>query len=60
MVVFCVFSELELGDGARQEANTKRETAAPSGDRRDASLHVEDLDDSPLSPVPDSQSGVDE
>lgn len=38
----------------------KAEVTAPSSDRRDSSLHVEDLDDSPLSPVPDSQSSMDE
>nr|XP_019950610.1 PREDICTED: centrosomal protein of 164 kDa [Paralichthys olivaceus] len=59
-------SELEQGEGAsatfRQEARQvkKKEMTAPSSDRRDSSLHVEDLDDLPLSPVPDSQSSVDE
>ncbi|TKS81355.1 Centrosomal protein of 164 kDa [Collichthys lucidus] len=38
----------------------KAEVTAPSSDRRDSSLHVEDLDDLPLSPVPDSQSSMDE
>ncbi|XP_071327593.1 centrosomal protein of 164 kDa-like isoform X2 [Trachinotus anak] len=61
-------SELEQGEGAsattRQEPKQdkkkeKMEVTAPSSDRRDSSLHVEDLD-SPLSPIPDSQSSVDE
>ncbi|KAM9359161.1 uncharacterized protein cep164 [Symphorus nematophorus] len=38
----------------------KTEVTAPSSDRRDSSLHVDDLDDSPLSPVPDSHSSMDE
>ncbi|XP_035478330.2 centrosomal protein of 164 kDa isoform X1 [Scophthalmus maximus] len=63
-------SELEQGEGTsasarretRQDKKEEEETevAAPSGGRRDSSLHVEDLDDSPLSPVPDSQSSMDE
>ncbi|XP_075957093.1 uncharacterized protein cep164 isoform X2 [Anarhichas minor] len=38
----------------------KAEVTAPSSDRRDSSLHVEDLDDSPHSPVPDSHGSMDE
>ncbi|XP_034459717.1 centrosomal protein of 164 kDa-like isoform X2 [Hippoglossus hippoglossus] len=63
-------SELEQGEGAststRQEPRQvktkgeKTEMTAPSSDRRDSLLHLEDLDDPPLSPVPDSQSSVDE
>ncbi|XP_039987698.1 centrosomal protein of 164 kDa-like [Xiphias gladius] len=63
-------SELEQGEGASasprpepkqdKKKEEKTEVTAPSSDRRDSSLHVEDLDDSPLSPVPDSQSSVDE
>ncbi|XP_040902771.1 centrosomal protein of 164 kDa-like isoform X2 [Toxotes jaculatrix] len=66
----CRVSELEQGEGAsaspRQEpkqdkkTEEKTEVTAPSSDRRDSALHVEDLDDSPLSPVPDSQSSMDE
>lgn len=33
---------------------------APSADRRDSLLHLEDLEDPPLSPVPDSNSSMDE
>ncbi|XP_022616186.1 centrosomal protein of 164 kDa-like [Seriola dumerili] len=61
-------SELEQGERAsvspRQEPKhdkkeEKTEVTAPSSDKRDSSLHVEDLD-SPVSPVPDSQSSMDE
>ncbi|KAL6116449.1 cep164 [Pungitius sinensis] len=55
-------SELEQSEAAsappRPEANQgkkkaeKAEATAPSADRRDSSLHVEDLDDPPLSPLP--------
>lgn len=70
MFAFCPASELEQGEGASasprpepkqdKKKEEKTEVTAPSSDRRDSSLHVEDLDDSPLSPVPDSQSSVDE
>lgn len=70
MVSFCPISELEQSEAAsastRPEAKQekkkaeKAEATAPSVDRRDSSLHVEDLDDLPLSPVPDSLSGTDE
>ncbi|XP_062242320.1 centrosomal protein of 164 kDa-like [Platichthys flesus] len=63
-------SELEQGEGAststRQEPRQvktkgeKTEMTAPSCDRRDSLLHLEDLNGPPLSPVPDSQSSVDE
>ncbi|KAK5868465.1 hypothetical protein PBY51_009478 [Eleginops maclovinus] len=63
-------SELEQGEGGsaypRAEAKwdkkkaERAEVAAPSSDRRDSLLHVEDLDDPPLSPVPDSTSSVDD
>ncbi|XP_056229251.1 centrosomal protein of 164 kDa-like isoform X2 [Seriola aureovittata] len=61
-------SELEQGERAsvspRQEPKhdkkeEKTEVTAPSSDKRDSSLHVEDLD-SPVSSVPDSQSSMDE
>ncbi|XP_076590694.1 uncharacterized protein cep164 isoform X2 [Chaetodon auriga] len=63
-------SEVEEGEGVssclrpepkqdRKKAE-KAEVTAPSNDRRDSSLHVEDLDDPPLSPVPDSHSSVDD
>ncbi|XP_034404233.1 centrosomal protein of 164 kDa-like [Cyclopterus lumpus] len=59
--------ELEQSEGASASARPepkqdkkKAEVTAPSGDRRDSSLRVEDLDDPPLSPVPDSQSSMDE
>lgn len=38
----------------------KAEAMAPSSVRRDSPLHVEDLDDPPLSPMPDSHSSMDE
>ncbi|XP_078102797.1 uncharacterized protein cep164 isoform X2 [Sander vitreus] len=63
-------SELEQGEGAgtstRPEPKPDKkkaenaEVTAPSSDRRDSSLHVEDLEDLPLSPVPDSHSSMDE
>ncbi|XP_034058691.1 centrosomal protein of 164 kDa-like isoform X4 [Gymnodraco acuticeps] len=63
-------SELEPGEGvsAYPRAEAKRdkkkaersEVTAPPSDRRDSPLHVEDLDDPPLSPVPDSTSSVDD
>lgn len=69
MCLFCPFSELEEREGAgvsprpEPKQSKKREektegTALPS-DRKDSTLHLEDLD-SPMSPVPDSQSSVDE
>ncbi|KAK1899830.1 Centrosomal protein of 164 kDa [Dissostichus eleginoides] len=61
-------SELEPGEGvsAYPRAEAKRdkkkaersEVTAPPSDRRDSPLHVEDLDNPPLSPVPDSTSSV--
>ena len=67
---FCPISELEAGEGvsAYPRAEAKRdkkkaersEATAPPSDRRGSPLHVEDLDDPPLSPVPDSTSSVDE
>lgn len=70
LVLFCPISELEQGEGvsasprpeSKQEKKKaqKAEGTATSSDRRDSSLHVEDLDDPPLSPVPDSHSSMDE
>ncbi|XP_029922379.1 LOW QUALITY PROTEIN: centrosomal protein of 164 kDa [Myripristis murdjan] len=48
---------------AKQEKRKKAEKAevmAPSSARRDSSLHVEDLDNPPLSPLPDSHSSLDD
>ncbi|XP_008296902.1 centrosomal protein of 164 kDa [Stegastes partitus] len=58
-------SELEQGEGAsasrRQEPDKKAEkVSAPPGGRKDESLHVDDLDEPPVSPLPDSHSSVDE
>ncbi|XP_059187889.1 centrosomal protein of 164 kDa-like isoform X2 [Centropristis striata] len=60
-------SEQEQGEGASasprpepKQDKKKADKAAPSSDRRDSSLHVEDLEDPPLSPVPDSHSSMDE
>lgn len=70
MVLFCPISELEQGEGGsaslRQEPKRgkkkagKSEVTAPSSDQRDSSLHVDDLEDPPLSPAPDSHSSMDE
>ncbi|XP_062274733.1 centrosomal protein of 164 kDa-like isoform X1 [Scomber scombrus] len=38
----------------------KTEVTAPPSDRRDSSLHVDDLEDLPSSPLPDSHSSMDE
>lgn len=38
----------------------KAEAVAPSSGRRDSPLQMEDLDDPPPSPMPDSHSSVDE
>ncbi|CAI5694440.1 unnamed protein product [Oreochromis niloticus] len=66
-VSFCFLSELERGEGAstsleqEQDRKKKAEKATmPSGDREDTSLHVDDLEEPPLSPVPDSNSSMDE
>ncbi|KAK5599403.1 hypothetical protein CRENBAI_021749 [Crenichthys baileyi] len=62
----CRVSELEqTGDGctlpSSEQSRKKSEKAtAPPDDRIDSSLHVEELDDRPLSPVPDSHSSIDE
>ncbi|CAJ1066140.1 centrosomal protein of 164 kDa-like isoform X1 [Xyrichtys novacula] len=63
-------SEMEHGEGANTSArpdpaqNGKRaesaDGTAPPDERKDSSLHVEDLDNPPLSPVPDSHSSIDE
>ncbi|XP_042343329.1 centrosomal protein of 164 kDa-like [Plectropomus leopardus] len=60
-------SELEHDDRVNaspipeaKEDKTKAEVTAPSSDRRDSPLHVEDLEDPPHSPVPDSHSSMDE
>lgn len=63
-------SELEQGEGASASSRPdpkqdkkqaeKAERTAPPSDRRDSSLHMEDLDDPALSPVPDSHSSMDE
>ncbi|KAM4742138.1 uncharacterized protein cep164 isoform 7-T9 [Anableps anableps] len=62
----CRVSELEqTEDGSTlpkaEQSRKKAETAtAPPDDRIDSSLHVEELDDPPLSPVPDSHCSIDE
>ncbi|XP_026221627.1 centrosomal protein of 164 kDa isoform X2 [Anabas testudineus] len=63
-------SELEQGEGAHTSPREdpkqdkkkveRAEATAPSSDRRDSSLRVEDLDDPPPSPVPNSHSSMDE
>ncbi|XP_041850643.1 centrosomal protein of 164 kDa-like isoform X1 [Melanotaenia boesemani] len=59
-------SELELAEGESVSPKTEQikkkadKATAPPSDRIDASLRVEDLDDSPRSPVPDSHSSMDE
>lgn len=66
----CPISELEQGEEVsasprpetkqEKKRTVKAEVTAPSSDRKDLPLHVEDLDDPPLSPVPDSHSSMDE
>ncbi|XP_041796860.1 centrosomal protein of 164 kDa-like isoform X2 [Chelmon rostratus] len=63
-------SEMEEGEGVSscsrlepkpdKKKAEKAEATAPSSDKRDSSLHVEDLDDPPLSPAPDSHSSMDD
>ncbi|XP_074497486.1 uncharacterized protein cep164 isoform X4 [Sebastes fasciatus] len=63
-------SELEQSEGVSasprpepkhdKKKAEKAEATAPPGDIRDSSLHVEDLDEPPCSPVPDSHSSMDE
>ncbi|XP_041660225.1 centrosomal protein of 164 kDa-like isoform X3 [Cheilinus undulatus] len=47
-------------DSKRTEKAEKAETTALSDDGKDSSLHAEDLDDPPLSPIHDSHSSMDE
>ena len=60
------FSELEqagrecASPKTEQKKKEDKKAPAPPSDRINSSLHVEDLEDSPLSPVPDSHSSVDE
>ncbi|XP_056138826.1 centrosomal protein of 164 kDa-like [Lampris incognitus] len=66
----CRVSELEQGKEVRispkprreqeDKKGNKTEVEAPSSARRDASLHVDDLEDPPVSPVPDSHSSLDD
>ncbi|XP_030007920.1 centrosomal protein of 164 kDa isoform X2 [Sphaeramia orbicularis] len=63
-------SELEQAEGGTTSSRPqpkqdkkktgKAEVTAPSSDRRDSLLRLEDLEDPPLSPVPDSNSSMDE
>ncbi|XP_076000215.1 uncharacterized protein cep164 isoform X1 [Genypterus blacodes] len=60
-------SELERNNGTsprpepkQQKKKAETEATAPPSDRRDSSLRVDDLEDLPLSPVPDSHSSVDD
>ncbi|XP_047449664.1 centrosomal protein of 164 kDa-like isoform X2 [Mugil cephalus] len=59
-------SELEQSEGgaasSRPEEDKKKveKVTAPSSDTRDTPLHVEDLEEPPLSPLPDSHSSMDE
>ncbi|KAM4566439.1 uncharacterized protein cep164 isoform 1-T3 [Odontesthes bonariensis] len=60
-------SELEQAEGESSRPKTEQskkkaeKAAAPSSDKINSSLHMEDLDDPPTSsPVPDSHSSVDE
>ncbi|CAN9511082.1 unnamed protein product [Ophioblennius macclurei] len=59
------FSELdqeaEASSSPRSEMNKKKEQeTVPPGGHKEPLLHLEDLNDPPLSPVPDSHSSVDE
>lgn len=66
----CQISDMEQGEGMSpsprpepkldKKKAEKAEVPASSSDKRDLSLHVEDLDNPPLSPVPDSHSSRDE
>ncbi|KAM9317883.1 uncharacterized protein cep164 isoform 1-T2 [Pholidichthys leucotaenia] len=62
----CKVSELEQREGVsatpRTELDKKKaeKVTAPSSDTRDTSLHVEEQDEPPLSPTPDSHSSLDE
>ncbi|KAM3875303.1 uncharacterized protein cep164 [Diretmus argenteus] len=63
-------SELEQGErgsaSSRPEPKQERkkaeksEVTPPSSGRRDSPLHVEDLEDPPVSPIPDSHSSLDD
>lgn len=67
---FCLISEMEQGQGVSHSPRPepkldkkkaeKAEGTASSSDKRDSSLRVEDLDNLPLSPLPDSHSSMDE
>ncbi|XP_074534837.1 uncharacterized protein cep164 [Halichoeres trimaculatus] len=62
--------EMEHGEGASASPRSeppqsskkaeKADATAPPDDRKDSSLHVDDLDDPCLSPVPDSHSSIDD
>ncbi|XP_036005569.1 centrosomal protein of 164 kDa isoform X2 [Fundulus heteroclitus] len=62
----CRLSELEQAKDGSALANPERsrnkaeEAAAPSDDRTEPSLHVEELDEPPLSSAPDSHSSINE
>ncbi|XP_036006182.1 centrosomal protein of 164 kDa-like isoform X5 [Fundulus heteroclitus] len=62
----CRLSELEQAkDGSalakpERSRNKAEEAAAPSDDRTERSLHVEELDEPPLSSAPDSHSSINE
>lgn len=66
----CQISEMERGEDVspspKPEPNPDKkksergEVTASSSDKRDSSLRVEDLDNPPLSPVPDSHSSTEE
>ena len=45
---------------AEKRAEEAEEPAAPSSDGKIGSLHMDDLEEPPLSPTPDSQSSLDE
>lgn len=63
-------SDMEQGEGVSpsprpepkldKKKAEKADVPGSSSDKRDLSLHVEDLDNPPLSPVPDSHSSMDE
>ncbi|KAM4589533.1 uncharacterized protein cep164 isoform 1-T1 [Fundulus diaphanus] len=62
----CRLSELEQAKDGSTPAKSERsrdkaeEATAPSDDRTEPSLHVEELDEPPLSSAPDSHSSIDE
>lgn len=70
LFVFCLISEMQQGQGVShsprpepkldKKKSEKAEGTAASSDERDSTFHVEDLDNLPRSPLPDSHRSMDE